>query len=159
MDFSEVTVAGFQLGHLLVAFVIITTFCLVLYFLWTWPCGNQNSNTCSGGRRSSTSNTLLPTLTPLYALEIEPGIVVLQSEDGEFFRILREYDSADKTGHGSTSQEHPSCEADNRYLLSYTRGHYQTRATAPHLGADTGFDPLHDGATWQPINTINARSG
>ncbi|CAG5117039.1 unnamed protein product [Candidula unifasciata] len=156
MEYSEVTIAGFQLGHLLLAFIIISTFCLVLYYLWTWPCGK---NAGVDGSQSRKSNTLLPTLKPLYALELEPGIVVLQSEDGEFFRILREYDSADKTGNGSTSLEHPSSDANNRYLLSYTRAHYQTRPSAPHLDPNNRLDPFDDGATWQPINTISTHHG
>jgi hypothetical protein len=161
MNLSEITVAGFQLSHLLVAFMIVATFFFVLYWLWNWPCGNEsNGNDDEETCRSSGPRTSLPTLTPVYATEIEPGIVILQSEDGEFFRILREYDAADKTGHGSTSPELSSSESGNRYMLSYTRAHYQTRPSAPlYPSVDVGArsDQFGGVSSWKPINTRNSR--
>ncbi|CAL1540309.1 unnamed protein product [Lymnaea stagnalis] len=97
------------------------------------------------------------TVKPLYALELEPGIVVLQSEDGEFFRILREYDCADRTGNGSKVPEHPNSTPDNRYIPSYTTAYYQTRPSAPVLHDAPGVNTpatVGDPPPWTPIRTM-----
>uniref|UniRef100_A0A0B6YX20 Uncharacterized protein n=1 Tax=Arion vulgaris TaxID=1028688 RepID=A0A0B6YX20_9EUPU len=162
MNLSEVTIAGFQLSHLLVAFLIIATFTFVLYWLWTWPCGDQPVERRDEDRvPHETRNAMIPSLRPLYATEIEPGIVVLQSEDGEFFRILREYHTAEKTGNGTTSPELASSDQGNRYMLSYTKAHYQTRASAPlYPPLETGVrsDQCAGGERWKPINTRDSIS-
>ncbi|XP_005092457.1 uncharacterized protein LOC101860237 [Aplysia californica] len=158
MEYNEFQVAGFQLAHLLLAFVLSASFVFLLYWLWTWPCGES-----SQGATATRCDTVLPrqTVKPLYALELEPGIVVLQSEDGSFFRILREYESADKRGHGMAAHELPpggagaNGQSGHYYLPSYTKAHFQTQPTAPLLNVSEGSsDPFGDGAPWAPIQTL-----
>ncbi|XP_059147515.1 uncharacterized protein LOC131935164 [Physella acuta] len=166
MDISDITVAGFQFGHLILAFLISAIFLFILYWLWTCPCREEEE--------PKSHRTILPAqaVKPLYALELEPGIVVLQSEDGEFFRILREYDSADRTGNGCKAPELPSCSSENRYIPSYTHAHYQTQPSgvpaytpyqaqpsAPLLSDhDPGHQgPFKDGAGWAPIRISTPR--
>ncbi|RUS91870.1 hypothetical protein EGW08_000441, partial [Elysia chlorotica] len=121
----------------------------------------------SGSDNTRRYTTLLPEkkvgtpIATLYAMEIEPGTVVLQSEDGEFFRILREYDKVERTGYGSVCREMPSCSADNQYVPPYTRAHYQTKPSAPlsHLTEEdqwrSRYDPYGYMETWRPLNTVN----
>ncbi|OWF45219.1 uncharacterized protein LOC110457316 [Mizuhopecten yessoensis] len=80
-------------------------------------------------------------LTPVYAHELEPGLVVLQSQDGEFFRILQEYD-ANKTCNGRTNPaaacaDPPIGETTIQYIPQYTRPFYQNQPTAPPARPDT----------------------
>ncbi|GFO38811.1 hypothetical protein PoB_006531600 [Plakobranchus ocellatus] len=153
-------VGGFQLANLLLAFIVAAVFIFILYWLWTCPCRDENlGNKADNSRKYNTILTGTPVAT-LYAMEIEPGTVVLQSEDGEFFRILREYDTLGRTGYGSVAPEMPSCSADNQYVPSYTRAHYQTKPSAPSLPLEDhrllGRDTFGELGTWRPINTINA---
>lgn len=46
-------------------------------------------------------------MKPVYAHEIEPGIVVLQSENGDYFKILKEYDMKTGNMYGSLSCTRP----------------------------------------------------
>ena len=83
----------------------------------------------------------------VYAHELEPGIVVLQSEDGEYFRILKEYDSNKRNAYGSfTGPVIPSgqqglvqCNNPGSYLTHASTSHtvraqiHQNMATAPPL--------------------------
>ena len=81
-------------------------------------------------------------LMPVYAHELEPGLVVLQNQDGSYFRILQEYDSTmqkaryargsvvDMNG-ASCSNVTPLQRSTIQYIPQYTRPHYQTRPTAP----------------------------
>ncbi|KAH9502570.1 hypothetical protein Btru_069031 [Bulinus truncatus] len=157
MDIDDFKVGAFDFDNLLLAFIISVSFMFVLYWLWTWPC----SATEEVQRKPAVHcRTVLPlqTLKPLIAFELEPGIVVLQSEDGEFFRILREYDTADRTGNGSKAPELPNCTPENRYIPSYTKGYYQTQPSAPMLHEteyNHGSDPFGS-AVWTPIRTGNA---
>ncbi|KAK3768480.1 hypothetical protein RRG08_060842 [Elysia crispata] len=161
---DAVTVGGFQLANLLLAFIVSSTFIFVLYWLWTCPCKDHDKENELGNPRKYT--TLLPErvgtpVATLYAMEIEPGTVVLQSEDGEFFRILREYDKVERTGYGSVSREMANCSAANQYVPSYTRAHYQTKPSAPpsHLTEEdqwrSRYDPYGYMETWRPLQTIN----
>ncbi|KAI8797340.1 hypothetical protein BgiBS90_002517 [Biomphalaria glabrata] len=156
MDMEDFRIGTFSFGNLFLAFVISALFMVLLYWLWTWPCSGETEQKLLPSRTILSSQTV----KPLYALEIEPGIVILQSEDGEFFRILREYDSADRTGSGSRAPELPTCTPENRYIPSYTRGYYQTQPTAPMLSeteAGHGHDPFGS-AMWTPIRTLSTSS-
>lgn len=179
---SGYQVAGFQLSHLLLAFVLAASFIFLLYWLWTWPCKDKD------GSASDENKPILPkqTVKPIYALELEPGIVVLQSEDGEFFRILREYDSAEKRGKGLSKEEksadyqemmpltrsqhgarHDEDEDSQLILPSYTQACYQTGPSAPPpppvpsrstslpRPRGRGANPFGDGHPWMPIHTVN----
>lgn len=165
---DEITVGGFQFFNLLLAFLVTSIFIFMLYWLWTCPCREQDKE--SGLERPRKYDTLLPgpTGTPvatLYAMEIEPGTVVLQSEDGEFFRILREYDKVERRSYGSVSSELASSSVDNQYVPSYTRAHYQTKpvsvpsAPPSHLAEVDQWcancDPYGPMESWRPLQTIN----
>uniref|UniRef100_A0A194AM44 Uncharacterized protein n=1 Tax=Pinctada fucata TaxID=50426 RepID=A0A194AM44_PINFU len=126
--------------------------CVVLVIL-VWKC-------CSN---DSLEDEVLPQqnrvpITPIYAHELEPGIIVLQSQDGTYFRILQEYDSVKhKPGNVCTSGDqsnspgacaetvHPIQHSVIQYIPQYTRPHYQTRPTAPPVVAENLIDiEVHD---------------
>jgi len=141
LDIDSYEVAGFQLSHLLLAFVLGASFIFLLYWLWNCPCKSKQADGASNGEENK---PILPkqSVKPIYALELEPGTVVLQSEDGEFFRILREYESADQRGHSLSAQEARPLGGsyqggvaggtqEQPILPSYTQACYQTMPSAP----------------------------
>ncbi|GFS20774.1 hypothetical protein ElyMa_006907300 [Elysia marginata] len=177
----RLAVGGFQLANLLLAFLVTSVFVFLLYWLWTWPCSEQGKGFGSDKPRKYDSLQLSPGPAPagipvatLYAMEIEPGTVVLQSEDGEFFRILREFDKVERPGgYGSMTREPTGSSMANQYVPSYTRAHYQTRPAlsnatpsappASHLAEVDQWRARCDAygpmEPWRPLHTANVLSG
>ncbi|KAL8603039.1 hypothetical protein ACOMHN_051916 [Nucella lapillus] len=154
MDSSSLTVGGFQMTHLMVIFIVMGCALFIIYWLWVYPCNGDANNSAAqqsseearvvNSRVSSSSSSRsgrvvsLPEAPSssggeiiLYAMEIEPGTVVLQSPYGDMFRVLREYDSVTQNG-TSTSGLPPGTSFPVHYIPAYTRAHVQNpQASAP----------------------------
>ncbi|XP_025081998.1 uncharacterized protein LOC112556835 [Pomacea canaliculata] len=141
MDDDTFLVGGFDLGHLILAFVIVGIFALIVYCLWAWPCGeNCREQPLEGrvipypGRGTKVHDLGLREQDAclMYAMELEPGTFILESSDGELFRVLHEYDSL--ANQGTPSRGFPAgAVVPVHYIPAYTRAHVQTRPSAPHV--------------------------
>ena len=88
----------------------------------------------------------------VYAHEIEPGIVVLQSEDGEYFKILKEYDSTKRNAYGSlTAPGIPSdqqglvqCNDPGSYLAPASTSHTVRAQVHPKMATAPPLMPLSE---------------
>ncbi|KAH3875489.1 hypothetical protein DPMN_038756 [Dreissena polymorpha] len=65
-------------------------------------CVDRSKAESQNANKSVTSDRMF--MRPVYAHEIEPGIVVLQSENGDYFKILKEYDMKQGNQYGSLSR-------------------------------------------------------
>ncbi|WAR02905.1 hypothetical protein MAR_009466 [Mya arenaria] len=77
-------------------------------------------------------------MKPVYAHEIEPGIVVLQNENGDYFKILKEYDMKGGNQYGSLSCTKPEMTQPNReteMLSSLPQSSCQPRDFPLHASA------------------------
>lgn len=88
-------------------------------------------------------------MKPVYAHEIEPGIVVLQSESGDYFKILKEYDMKAGNLYGSLSCTKPEMtqpsnhEAENDVRNSYLKSESGESREALLGGSQTsGFNSV-----------------
>ncbi|XP_064596509.1 uncharacterized protein LOC135463117 [Liolophura sinensis] len=149
----EVEELRVRLGNLLLMTAVIITGLFMLFILW---------KLCFADEGETPGKQPRGTPQAVYAHEIEPGFVVLQSQDGQFFRILQEYSEAKwnrpsgrhgpvtgsennapltRTDSSSTWRGVSEAEA-TVYAPHYTSAHYQTQPSAPlpppsppHLGA------------------------
>lgn len=131
--------------NLLVGILLATLSAVLFYYLWRWCNGADEKKKANNSRRL--------TMKPVYAQEIEPGIVVLQSEDGEYFKILKEYDMT-QTG--------------NRYgSLAITRPEVQQPMHDGHASAETSSmlvpmraqDSFHTRAPTAPSELLRLELG
>lgn len=145
---SDFRIEGFSLPHLLVIFILIGLAIFIFYWLWTSPCGDEDrqpavafldgryersapqreaaaaAGCCNRGDKAGEG------LCVLYATEIEPGTIVLQSPNGELFRVLRELDAV-SSGASPISGLPPGTSHPVYYIPSYTRPHLLTQPSAP----------------------------
>ena len=84
--------AQYTLSNLLFAVLVVGLVFLGLYILWRW---------CSDEQPDQNTKKDKCLMQSVYAHEIEPGLFVLQSEGGEYFKILREYDGSKRNAYGS----------------------------------------------------------
>lgn len=96
--FAEQTVM-IRLSNLLFGLLWIGFGLLVLYAICKW-CGEDEKD-----KKPKDTDRLM--MKPVYAHEIEPGIVILQNEEGDYFKILKEYDSNKDNMYGSVSCTKP----------------------------------------------------
>lgn len=89
----------FKLGNMLFGLLIIGLCLLGLYII----CKLCNEN--DKPPKPNENERLM--MKPVYAHEIEPGIVILQNEEGDYFKILKEYDSKTDNMYGSVSCTKP----------------------------------------------------
>ncbi|KAL3886485.1 hypothetical protein ACJMK2_026470 [Sinanodonta woodiana] len=128
--------AEIRLSHVIIGIIFTSLALLAIYVLWKWCC---DENTSESSKRKGPIQ-----MTAVYAHEIEPGIVVLQSEDGELFRILKEYDSLKNGPYGSFNTDQPrrlgsnasgcSVSASSPYVPAYLKVQSQTQPSAPPAG-------------------------
>jgi hypothetical protein len=89
-------------------------------------------------------------VTPVFAHELTPGTIVLQSPDGEYFRILHEYNShhnsAPENRGGSTSVTESG---DSGHVRKIEHAHTQTRPSAPEQVDDLLMN-IHEPVMIQP---------
>ncbi|CAC5394955.1 unnamed protein product [Mytilus coruscus] len=111
--------------NMLVVFIGLVMIIVLLVYLWR--CCKCDEDT--PGTTITPARQQIP-LVPCYAHEIEPGLVVLQSPDGEYFRILQEYDATKLPKQPTASNGLPQ---PLHFVPQFTRAHYQTHAqpTAP----------------------------
>ncbi|XP_070183640.1 uncharacterized protein [Littorina saxatilis] len=165
-DLCRYTVSGFDLGHLIVIFILLGCAIFVIYWLWVYPCGmgdtqeegvtSRQNGRC--GRVISRPETT--SSSPghgkgedviLYALELEPGTIILQSPNGDLFRILQECDSVANRG-SPTSGLPPGASVPVHYIPAYTRAHVQTYPSAPpYPGWDAAQEVTSSREPWQPL--------
>lgn len=91
----------FKLSNLLFGILLFGFCMLALYALCKWC--NENSNETQTSKKENERLVM----KPVYAHEIEPGIVILQNEEGDYFKILKEYDSKSDNLYGSVSCTRP----------------------------------------------------
>ncbi|KAK3598013.1 hypothetical protein CHS0354_042368 [Potamilus streckersoni] len=147
--------AEIRLSHVIIVIFVTSLVFLSIYILWKW-CFDENTSE-SSKRKGELQ------MTAVYAHEIEPGIVVLQSEDGELFRILKEYDYLKNGPYGSFNTNQPrqmasnasvrSVSASSPYVPAYLTVHSQTQPSAPPAGlpldtAGSGRSPPPYGVTY-----------
>lgn len=122
-DYYIETWDDFNSQNMIIAFIGLIM--LVVIIAYVWKCCKCDDETPSS--ETPPQRQQIP-LVPCYAHEIEPGLVVLQSPDGEYFRILQEYDATQYPKPirviGGTSQP-------LQYIPQFTRAHYQTQPSAP----------------------------
>ncbi|XP_061170970.1 uncharacterized protein LOC133180472 [Saccostrea echinata] len=89
-------------------------------------------------------------LTPVFAHELTPGIIVLQSADGEYFRILHEYSSKHDVNrinqNGNVMTSSSTGTSHSRVLEN---AQTQTRPSAP-VPVDDLLMNIHEPVTIQP---------
>ncbi|XP_076439155.1 uncharacterized protein LOC143278028 [Babylonia areolata] len=154
-------VGGFELSHLVVLFILLGLALFILYWLWEYPCTAQGpgltSPACTSGRVISRPEAERPGEMVLYATEIEPGTVVLQTPSGDLFRVLREYDAVTNSG-SPTSGLPPATSFPVHYIPAYTRAHVQNQASAPpYPGVEEGeavTSPCSE--PWRPLSVHSA---
>lgn len=124
-------------GLLMIVFGVITLI-LVLYLITKMcSCDDDNDQT-SKGLQHFPGN-------PVFAHELTPGTIVLQSANGEYFRILQEY--------SSTHHDSADCRTDQSSTFAYPntsrsrieQAHMQRTPTAPALDNDVvrnTYDPV-----------------
>jgi hypothetical protein len=91
----------FKMSNLLFGILLFGFCILVLYALCKWC--NENSSESQSNKKEN--ERLM--MKPVYAHEIEPGIVILQNEEGDYFKILKEYDSKSDNLYGSVACTRP----------------------------------------------------
>lgn len=108
--------------------VAVIALCLILFYLfWKACCSDKKKDDYQENFREQVRQQ---TVTPaLFAQEIEPGIVVLQNQDGDIFRVLYEYDAIKNNQPGNNPT--PGQRSTLHYIPQYTRVHYQTQPSAP----------------------------
>ena len=131
----------YKLSNLLFGLLLIGLIFLGLYILWRWCSDNEEKE---AGKKNEKLN-----MQAVYAHEIEPGIVVLQSEDGEYFRILKEYDSAKRNGYGSltgaTGQEGlDQCNVPGSYLTPASTSQTVRAQVHPKMATAPPLVPLSE---------------
>ena len=131
----------YKLSNLLFGLLLIGLIFLGLYILWRWCSDNEEKE---AGKKNEKLN-----MQAVYAHEIEPGIVVLQSEDGEYFRILKEYDSAKRNGYGSltgaTGQEGlDQCNVPGSYLTPASTSQTVRAQVHPKMATAPPLIPLRE---------------
>ncbi|XP_045183838.2 uncharacterized protein LOC123542198 [Mercenaria mercenaria] len=89
----------FKMSNLLFGLLLIGFCLLAFYALCKWCSENSNET-----KPKETEKLMMK---PVYAHEIEPGIVILQNEEGDYFKILKEYDSNKDNLYGSVSCTRP----------------------------------------------------
>ena len=104
--------------------VFIGMIMVIVVIIYIWKCCKCDED--KPGAEVSPQQQQVP-LVPCYAHELEPGLVVLQSPDGEYFRILQEYDAT----------KHPRMPLPNssqplQYVPQFTRPHFQQ--AQPQIG-------------------------
>ncbi|KAK7476172.1 hypothetical protein BaRGS_00032596 [Batillaria attramentaria] len=162
---SRYTLGGFDLGHLILIFIIVGCLVFAIYWFWIWPCdgdtehrarvtsraGNEGRVISLGEHENPGGRGVSGEGVVLYAMELEPGLVVLQDQDGELFRILQECDSVKHQG-STTSGLPPGTSFPVHYIPSYTRAHVQTRPSAPQLPLDDQRTvSCHVQEDWRPL--------
>lgn len=152
---SDYRINGFSLPHLLIIGIILGFAIFIFYWLWTYPCSSEEPRSVvaplhSGYERVVPLQEVAPSyccqrekqgqgVCVLYAMEIEPGTIVLQSQNGELFRVLQELDSVAISG-SPTAGLPPGSVVPVHYLPSCTRPHMQTRPSAPPVYSQLGED-------------------
>ncbi|XP_062579592.1 uncharacterized protein LOC134241569 [Saccostrea cucullata] len=89
-------------------------------------------------------------LTPVFAHELTPGIIVLQSADGEYFRILHEYSSTNDVN--QANQNKPMMTSSSTGISRsgvLENAQTQTRPSAPEPVDDLLMN-IHEPVTIQP---------
>ena len=109
--------------NMIIAFIGLIMFVLLIVYVWKCCKCDEEDRPSTGYPPPTQQRQQIP-IVPCYAHELEPGLVVLQSQDGEYFRILQEYDSTKLPkppmgATGSTSQP-------LQYIPQFTRAHFQT---------------------------------
>lgn len=124
------------LQNFFVALIGLGMFLVLITFLW------QCCECVSDDERLPHAPIQSFPVTPIFAHELEPGLVVLQSQDGEYFRILQECD-ANSLFKGRTNVNPPGAcaaapigESTIQYIPQYTRPCYQNQPTAPPCRPD-----------------------
>ena len=118
--------------------VMLVLVCLLFYMFWRWCCENEPP------KSSGSSEKLF--MKPVYAHEIEPGIVVLQSENGDYFKILKEYDVSNRYGSVSCTRPEalqPSAVNLERSVMS-TSGYTPSAFNPPSAPLLINPAPGHD---------------
>ncbi|KAK6184666.1 hypothetical protein SNE40_007095 [Patella caerulea] len=126
-DDDGLRLAGIRMDHLIFIFCGLGLILFIIYLMWNSQCSVDKSES------EETKEIVKP--SPIFAYELEPGIVVMQSKDGEFFRILHEYDSSTRGtknyGSSSSSQYIQMDPSPVHYIPHYTRPVLQTQPSAP----------------------------
>ena len=109
--------------NMVIAFIGLIMFVLLIVYIWKCCKCDEEDKPSTDYALPLQQRQQIP-IVPCYAHELEPGLVVLQSQDGEYFRILQEYDSTKLPkppmgATGSTSQP-------LQYIPQFTRAHFQT---------------------------------
>lgn len=137
----------FKLSNMLFGLLIIG-FCLLGLYIICRLC-NEND------KPSKPKENERLMMKPVYAHEIEPGIVILQNEEGDYFKILKEYDSKTDNMYGSVSCTKPEVmqppsrmPVDEIHLMpSSTRMQPQSSVAAsapPRIQEPQGFSEMND---------------
>ena len=126
----------FVLGLLIIVVIIV-------YFSWSCCFKDHDDEATGASPGLQFSEGQSYPVTPVFARELESGLVVLQSQDGGFFRILQEYDSAKQTksntSYGACAEIMATQTASTtQYVPHYTRAHYQNAPTAPPMSSVSG---------------------
>ena len=120
----------YKLSNLLFGLLLIGLIFLGLYILWKW---------CSEEDQDKKTKKDKFNMQPVYAHEIEPGLIVLQSEDGEYFKILREYDTSKRNAYGSLTPQ--SQQSLLQHSDSGTQLMTETHLTRAHVHASQASAP------------------
>lgn len=129
-DFWIETIDDSRMENFYVSMIGLAMVLILIVFIWHC-CGTNEDK-----HEVLPTKQVVPMKTAVFMHELEPGLVILQSQDGEFFRILQEYDSVK---HHYSSPCPGACGSSNQgqgqstlhYIPQYTRPHYQTHPSAP----------------------------
>ncbi|KAH3875488.1 hypothetical protein DPMN_038754 [Dreissena polymorpha] len=119
----------FTLASVLFGLSFLGLILLGIYFLYKM-CTDQSKS--QNANQSVTSDRMF--MKPVYAHEIEPGIVVLQSENGDYFKILKEYDMKQGNQYGSLSHSAPETTSHNFNIEAFGANGFQ--AIEPYRSRD-----------------------
>ena len=118
----------YKLSNVLFSIFIIVLCSLGLYILWRW-CKHKEKEEFTKKRKAGIEEPESETDTSdpeaVYAHEIEPGIIVLQSEDGEYFKIVKECDSNKAKAYGSFQRPVTKSERSG-FVQCHDSGNYLT---------------------------------
>ncbi|XP_041355675.1 uncharacterized protein LOC121373238 [Gigantopelta aegis] len=126
MSSDVLSLGGFDALHLLGAVMVAGICAIIIYSLW--DCCNQDESPTNSPRDERV------VVNQLYATELEPGLVVLQSQDGAYFRILQECESAEFRNErpGTSGNKQTFLNGDPvTYIPRNTRTEVRNVATAP----------------------------
>ncbi|ESO89722.1 hypothetical protein LOTGIDRAFT_234125 [Lottia gigantea] len=142
---DTIRVGGFRLDGMIFIFCGLGLLLFVVYLLWNSQCSSKTPD-----MDERQKEIIKP--SHLFAYELEPGVVVMQSKDGEFFRILHEYDPETRgTKHYGASPQTVQMEGTPvHYIPHYTRPVLQTQATAPNADLMDLRQPFSDNYVSQP---------